>query len=198
MFFGCATHFHPSKEKTVMKTVNIILVLCCLTLLAGCAKKPKADTAAAPPPSAAAAPVNSAVPTEAIVEEAITSPAGNAKGTATEMIPSLAGDRLETIYFDFDSFILSGDARAKLERNARRLQAASAGRITIEGHTDERGSDAYNLALGEKRARAAMAYLHHLGVAGEQMTVISYGEERPAESGQDEEAWSKNRRAEFM
>ena len=71
-------------------------------------------------------------------------------------------------------------------------------RVEIEGHCDERGSDEYNLALGEKRAKAAMAYLSTLGVPPEQLSIISYGKERPLDAGQNEESWAKNRRVEFV
>ena len=105
---------------------------------------------------------------------------------------------LEKIYFDFDSFVLSGQSRDSLSRDAKLLLKNGSAKVQIEGHCDERGSDEYNLALGEKRAKAAMNYLVTLGVPSSQLSFISYGKEKPADSGHDEAAWAKNRRDEFV
>lgn len=112
-------------------------------------------------------------------------------------LSTLDGRKLETVYFDYDAFTLKPAARQALERNATWLQANPAVKLVIEGHCDERGSDEYNLALGERRALAVKGYLTTLGVVAERLATISYGEERPAVEGQSEAAWSKNRRAEF-
>jgi peptidoglycan-associated lipoprotein len=105
----------------------------------------------------------------------------------------------ETVYFDFDSSGLRQDARDVLSKNAEiLLKSKQAVKIKIEGHCDERGSAEYNLALGERRAKSAMQYLLTLGVQPERLSVISYGKEKPAVQGNDEEAWAKNRRAEFL
>jgi peptidoglycan-associated lipoprotein len=104
---------------------------------------------------------------------------------------------MENIYFDFDKFTLSAEARKTLADNAEYLKANSGTQVVIEGHCDERGSDEYNLALGESRALAAKNYLVSLGISAKQLSVISYGEEKPAAMGSNEEAWAKNRRAEF-
>ena len=104
---------------------------------------------------------------------------------------------MENIYFDFDQFTLSAEARKTLADNAEYLKANSGTQVVIEGHCDERGSDEYNLALGESRALAARNYLVSLGISAKQLSVISYGEEKPAAMGSNEEAWAKNRRAEF-
>ncbi|MCK4502787.1 MAG: OmpA family protein, partial [Desulfuromonadales bacterium] len=88
-------------------------------------------------------------------------------------------------------------AKSILVSNAGLLRAAPAVKVLIEGHCDERGSDEYNLALGEKRALATKNYLVSLGVAADRMNVISYGEEMPIDSAQTKEAWAKNRRANF-
>ena len=104
---------------------------------------------------------------------------------------------MENIYFDFDKFTLSAEARKTLADNAEYLKANSGTQVVIEGHCDERGSDEYNLALGESRALAAKNYLVSLGINGSRLSVISYGEEKPAAMGSNEEAWAKNRRAEF-
>ncbi len=104
---------------------------------------------------------------------------------------------LKTIYFDFDSYALRQSDRDILYNNADYLLKKYKGKVKIEGHCDERGSDEYNLALGENRAKAALNYLLTLGVPADQLSIISYGKERPADNGNNEEAWAKNRRVEF-
>lgn len=105
---------------------------------------------------------------------------------------------LQKIYFDFDSADLSPSARQSLADNYQLLQKNPASTVRIEGNCDERGSDEYNLALGERRAKAAARYLSTLGITPERLSTISYGTERPAVSGHDETAWAKNRRDEFV
>lgn len=107
-----------------------------------------------------------------------------------------AGGELPDIGFAFDSSALSAKAQATLKDSARYLLDTKKA-VQIEGHCDERGTSEYNLALGERRARAAYDYLRSLGVRKDQMSTISYGEELPLDPGHDEEAWSKNRRAHF-
>lgn len=101
------------------------------------------------------------------------------------------------VYFDFDSFVVKDEFRPVIEGNAKRLSASRSQRVTVEGHTDERGGREYNLALGQKRAEAVAKALALLGVNEGQMEAVSFGEERPAASGSDEAAWAKNRRAEI-
>jgi peptidoglycan-associated lipoprotein len=101
------------------------------------------------------------------------------------------------IYFDFDSFVVKEEFRGAVDGHAKRLLAAKAKKIIIEGHTDERGGHEYNLALGQKRAEAVQKSLTLLGVPGDQIESVSFGEERPAVAGSTEEAWAKNRRAEI-
>ena len=101
------------------------------------------------------------------------------------------------IYFDFDSDGLSDQARAALDAKIPVLNANPNVRVRISGHADERGSDEYNLALGQRRAAAAKRYLTERGVGADRIEVTSFGEERPAVQGSDESAWSQNRRDEF-
>jgi peptidoglycan-associated lipoprotein len=105
---------------------------------------------------------------------------------------------LSDVFFDFDQYNLSSEAKSTLEANARELKRVGDSGVTIEGHCDERGTKAYNLALGEKRANAAKDYLVTLGVTASRINTISYGKERPFDSGHDESAWAKNRRAHFV
>lgn len=108
-------------------------------------------------------------------------------------------NKFEAVYFDFDKSDLRQDARDVLSKNAELILKSSTGiKVKIEGHCDERGSAEYNLALGERRAKSALTYLTTLGVNAEKLSVVSYGKEKPAVSGNDESAWAKNRRAEFV
>jgi peptidoglycan-associated lipoprotein len=104
--------------------------------------------------------------------------------------------QLGTAYFDYNQAEIRGDMRAVLKANAEVLQSSN-GTAVIEGHADERGSEEYNLALGERRAEAVRKYLAALGVSTSQMRIVSYGEAKPASTGHDESAWQLNRRAEF-
>ena len=103
----------------------------------------------------------------------------------------------EDIYFEFDSVRLTPDAQEILAQKAQWLRANPDAEITIEGHCDNRGTNEYNLALGEGRAQSAMAFLTDLGIDAARLNTISYGEEKPADPGHNEAAWSKNRRDEF-
>lgn len=101
------------------------------------------------------------------------------------------------IYFDYDKSDLKPEARATLDAKLPLLRANAAVRIRIAGHTDERGSDEYNIALGQRRAAAAKNYLVANGIAADRIDVVSFGEDRPKAMGSDESAWSQNRRDEF-
>jgi peptidoglycan-associated lipoprotein len=103
----------------------------------------------------------------------------------------------QVIYFDFDSDVLSDEAKSALDAKIPVLNANTGIRIRVAGNTDERGSDEYNLALGQRRAASAKRYLNQHGIADDRIDVISYGEERPVADGHDESAWSQNRRDEF-
>jgi len=106
---------------------------------------------------------------------------------------------LEAIYFDFDKSDLRQDARDTLSKNSEALLKKIAdAKVQIAGHCDERGSDEYNLALGDRRAKSVAKYLTNLGVKADRISTISYGKEKPAVQGNNEAAWSKNRRAEFV
>ena len=106
---------------------------------------------------------------------------------------------LETVYFDFDKSDLSEKAKQTIAKNAELFKKNhSTSKLTLEGSTDSRGSAEYNLALGERRAKAVEKYMTTLGISKDKINVISYGEEKPADSGETEEAWSKNRRVDFV
>ena len=104
---------------------------------------------------------------------------------------------LEDIYFDYDQSVIRDDQRATLGNNATAIKTRGLAKLTVQGHCDERGSDEYNLALGERRANAVKQYLVDSGVSAA-VDTVSYGESRPAIEGHDESAWMRNRRAVFV
>ena len=167
-----------------MKKYLVLLSLLSFALLvSGCGKKPAMESEGKPP----------------ITDNTGTGNQGGEGNTGggDEVVPTNPLDFV-TIYFDFDKYNLRDDAKSGLANNFEVMKERQDARIQIEGHCDERGTVEYNLALGEKRARAAMEYLASLGISRDRMSVISYGKERPAMMGSSEEAWARNRRAEFI
>jgi peptidoglycan-associated lipoprotein len=179
-----------------MKRLLLIIVsLALLAVSAGCAKKELVKSEETTAPVAASAPA----PAPAPVPEPTPAPVPVKQEPAPVVVPPPAPAPLTfaAIYFEFDSATLGDAARGTLAATGELLRQNPSVKIEIEGNTDERGSDEYNMALGNSRARAARNYLMNLGVDGSRLSTISYGEERPAVVGNDEAAWSKNRRDEF-
>jgi peptidoglycan-associated lipoprotein len=176
-------------------------------LFVGCAKRPATTAASAPAPTGTATtgatggaasrpttPMTPATP-PATARAAPATPAPTARPQPKEFV---AVADLKPIYFDFDKYdIRPADAKV-LDANARWLKSNTNQLVLIEGHCDERGTNEYNLALGERRAKSAMNYLVSQGVQASRITIISYGEERPVCTQRNEECWSKNRRAQFL
>ena len=104
----------------------------------------------------------------------------------------------DTVYFDFDSSTVKSSQKSKLESVASGFKSLAAGDLLIEGHCDERGTEGYNLSLGDRRANALREYLVNLGLSADRVHTVSFGEAKPADPGQGEAAWSKNRRGEFI
>ncbi len=102
-----------------------------------------------------------------------------------------------TVYFDFDSYVVKDEYRPVIEANAKALSTNRKAHVTVEGNTDDRGSSEYNLALGQRRAESVVKALTLLGAEPNQLEAVSFGKERPAVQGENEEAWAKNRRAEL-
>lgn len=186
------------------RTLGLIVLLCgSLIYTAGCAKKEMVKTeeplpqAAVTQPTPAPAPAPAAkteVPAQQIAEAPV-----SAEPTQEPLKAQAAEETLERIHFDFDSYVLSQQARDILTRDAEALlKKMPTVKVSIEGHCDERGSDEYNLALGEKRAKAAQSYLVALGIPAGRLSTISYGKEKPLDPGHNEAAWAMNRRAEFV
>ena len=101
------------------------------------------------------------------------------------------------VYFDYDSYVVGDDYRSVIEANAKLLQREPKEKMSVQGHTDDRGSSEYNLALGQRRAEAVVKSLELLGAQPAQLEAVSFGKEHPAVQGDTEEAWAKNRRAEL-
>jgi peptidoglycan-associated lipoprotein len=116
----------------------------------------------------------------------------NAPGSRGDFLQSVPTDR---VFFEFDSYALSPEARATLDAQAQWLNSNAQVNVTIEGHADERGTREYNIALGEQRANSVRLYLEGRGVAASRMQVISWGKERPEATGSDEQSHARNRRA---
>ena len=185
-------------------------------LLAGCESPSKLST-----PESAAAPTTTAVPivsaapvvTAATAAAAATAtaapqsrvstvdldarPRSAAPGSAVAGSALMAAPQQRIIYFDFDSFVIKDEFQSLLDGHAKALARQGDKSMVVEGHTDERGGREYNLALGQKRAEAVLKSLTLLGVPVRQLEAVSFGEERPAAQGGDENAWSRNRRAEL-
>ena len=179
----------------------LVVPLLVLTLfLVGCPKRPATTGAVAPAPSAmqpapAPAPATVPRPAPAPAPTPAPAPAPPAMVKPSEFSPN---PNLKTIYFDFDKYNIRPDDAKTLDGDAAWLKANPNNLVLIEGHADERGTNEYNLALGEKRAKAAMNYLVAQGVQASRVTIISYGEERPVCAEKTEACWAKNRRDNFL
>lgn len=208
-------------------SITVVSVLALAVAFAGCAKRPATSAVAAPAPTGAASstagttdgtgstatamgtsPGAATVAPSAGLQPGGGTPGGSAPVAGTPSgaavgprpIPKefAAIPELSDIHFDFDKYdIRAGDAII-LDANASWLKSNTDQLVLIEGHCDERGTNEYNLALGERRAKAAMNYLVSLGVQANRITIISYGEERPLCTDHNEACWSKNRRAHFL
>ncbi len=181
--------------------VQWFVLLALVALLAsGCAAcRVKPDEAAAPAATAAPVVAEAMPVTEQAMEPAYDVAAVDESVTTDQAAAAVVQvATLERIHFGFDRYDLSAEAQAILANNATWMNANPAARVQIEGHCDERGSDEYNLALGERRALAAKNHLVSLGVPADRLSVISYGEERPLDQARTEAAYALNRRAEFV
>jgi len=134
------------------------------------------------------------------VIQSVKGPAGPAAEEITAREKSEATQTFvnEDVRFDYDSAVLNNKAMEILKKKAAYLEKYSGVSATIEGHCDERGTNEYNLALGERRAESTKEFLNNLGIAASRLKTISYGEEKPLDTGHDQEAWTKNRRAHFV
>lgn len=186
-------------KKVLFYGLSFLLAITMAVLVSACAKRVSVseEEAAKAPETVAPAPkpVETVAP-KPIVEEAM--PTTKAiKEEALAMAEGRTSAGLLPVYFDFDKYNIRSDQPSRLDQNAKWLKKNPTARIRIEGNCDERGSNEYNLALGERRANSAKDYLTNMGIAPERIETLSYGEERPLCPEHDEECWSKNRRADF-
>ncbi len=179
------------------RTLSILMLAAALAVSMGCKKNP---------PEASAEPANPSVsgptPSETVRDTEPMRPVTTEEpGRATNMAADDVNRSgvLKSIYFDFDRYEIRPDQRQVLQDNAKHLTGDLARwRVLVEGHCDERGTNEYNMTLGDKRANAARQYLIQLGVPAARIRTVSYGEERPADMGHNETGWARNRRAAFM
>ena len=189
--------------RRVVSNVSIAGLMLCVLIVSACGgKKPPVARPLPPPPPPAGSGSASRppAPPEPVSEPTIVPP----EPVRDERISSASLDDLnrnsplKPAFFEYDSSELTSDAQRALNENAGVLKQYPAWTVTIEGHCDERGTAEYNLALGERRAVAARAYLVSLGVSADRLRTVSYGKEFPFDPGHDETAYTKNRRAHFV
>ena len=177
----------------------VLAALMALVLVSACSKKPEPVVTPPPPEMSEKAPTTDVAPD--------TTPAGPVDVEEEKPPMSLQemqadaerGGLLGDVFYDFDKSDLRAEARERLAKNAEWMKSGGAGlRFTIEGHCDERGTNEYNIALGQSRGSVALDYLVSLGVARSRFKTISYGEERPFCTESNEGCWQKNRRARFV
>jgi peptidoglycan-associated lipoprotein len=178
---------------------------------AGCAKQPatmpvssapaptdatttSGSMTAAPAPSSSSSQPATATPAPAATAPATTAPAPGARPSPKEFV---AVAEMRDVFFDFDKYDVRPSDAKVLDANASWLKS-NENLVLIEGHCDERGTNEYNLALGERRAKSTMNYLVSQGIQASRITIISYGEERPLCTEKTEDCWAKNRRAHFL
>ncbi len=182
--------------KRTMTTLMLVLVCSFLVFVTACAKKQVQVSQPGKESPAAVAKPGEKEPAKVEMKDT-----DEAKRRELEKAQMLANEmkmfESENIYFDFDKSDLKADAQAVLKKKADWLRRNPGYSLKVEGHADERGTNEYNLALGERRASSAKKFLATLGIAENRISIISYGEERPADPGQNEAAWARNRRDEF-
>jgi peptidoglycan-associated lipoprotein len=188
-------------ERVFACTALLMLVVSLAMVVPGCKSAPTAEPPQTAPPAfespASPAPAEKVDETTGFREaEPEAEPVRETGSSLAERLN--AQGALKRIHFDFDKHDLLPQALRTLEENAARMRENGALRVRIEGHCDERGTVEYNLALGEKRARAARDYLVSVGIPAQRLSIISFGKERPADPGHNEDAWAENRRAEFL
>lgn len=168
--------------------IKFVLVFAVAAGLSACSKNVKKAPAA---DTAVAAPVEVA---EVAADDSVAMQDDEAYGVSTMS----DGSSLDAIYFALNEYTLSKDAITVLEKNAEAIKVKGAANITVEGNCDDRGTIAYNIALGDKRAKEVKDYYVKLGIPAESITTVSYGEEKPACTDQTESCWAQNRRSDTV
>jgi len=174
----------------------VVVMALSLIIFSGCAEKQAVvkDESVQSAPAATTSPAEPAATDDEAARKAREAKEAAAKRSAAAQ----AALNIQNIYFDFDKSTIRPDAREILKSKSEIFQQNSKSQIVIEGHCDERGTAEYNMALGERRAQEAKQYLINLGIDASRMQTISYGKEKPLDTRSTEEAWSINRRAQFV
>jgi peptidoglycan-associated lipoprotein len=182
--------------------ITLMSLLLAGLIITGCARRPAttAASAATTAPAAAPSPAPAPAPSAPSPAPAPPAPAAAAPAPAPRPVPKefMAVAALKEVYFDFDKYDIRPEDAKTLDANATWLKSNGDNLVLIEGHCDERGTNEYNLALGERRAKSTMNYLVSQGIQANRITIISYGEERPVCTEKTEACWAKNRRANFL
>jgi peptidoglycan-associated lipoprotein len=178
------------------KKVAILLFLCALILFLAVSCKPKVKTQPPAPPPVKEKPKVEKVDEAAAVKQPALSEEEIFMSKSLEEVNLEAP--LKMIHFDYDRYFIREDAKPALEANSNWLRKFKSAKILIEGHCDERGTEEYNLALGEKRAKSAFDYIVSLGIPQDRLKIISYGKSQPLDTTHNEISWQKNRRAQFL
>jgi peptidoglycan-associated lipoprotein len=183
--------------------VTLMSLLLAGLMITGCARRPATTAASAAAPAAAPSPAPAPAPAPSAPSPAPAPPApaaAAAPAPAPRPVPKefMAVAALKEVYFDFDKYDIRPEDAKTLDANATWLKSNGDNLVLIEGHCDERGTNEYNLALGERRAKSTMNYLVSQGIQANRITIISYGEERPVCTEKTEACWAKNRRANFL
>ena len=189
--------------RPMARALSVMIAVVAVVALAACHKKQAPIARPTPPPTApptTTAPTRPPAPPEPVAEPTIVPP----EPVRDDAISSASLDDLnkssplKPVFYELDSNDLSASAQKALDENAALMKRYTSWTVTIEGHCDERGTAEYNLALGERRAITARAYLVSLGIPADRLRVVSYGKEFPFDPGHDESAFGKNRRAHFV
>ena len=191
-------------RKTLWLVLIVVIAVGFVFSAGGCAKKKMAAEEEMKPAAEKTAPKPGEPGYEKIYEESMAAKEESLKAKAPmeekkhEVLEGRTSAPLLPIYFDFDKSNIREDQRARIEKDAAFLKQNSMVRVRIEGNCDERGTNEYNMALGERRALSAKKYLINLGIHEDRMHTISYGEEKPLLHGHDEYSWAQNRRDDFV
>lgn len=177
------------------KTSTLVMLAVAAAMLAGCSSSVKLDDVPVETRNPVSKDANAGNKAATASQSGVATVDLSAKNANANAMANAGLGRV--VYFDFDSFSVKDEFRPVVEGHAKALAGQRSKRIVIEGHTDERGGREYNLALGQKRAEAVQKSVVLLGATAEQIEAVSYGEERPAANGSNEDAWAKNRRAEL-
>jgi peptidoglycan-associated lipoprotein len=180
------------------RTLPLFALSALLAATVACAHAPPAETAAPPAPVAAPAPAPVQPKPQLTTEAQKTSATNDQASGKADLDDALAKLRAVSVFFDFDQASLTHEAQEKLAVVGDVLRVHPDLSVTVEGNCDERGTGEYNLALGQRRADVARQYLLQMGAIAKQVAAVSYGSEKPAAVGHDEEAWAKNRRDDIV